>query len=150
MTVTAASFKAAFPAFTSDTDYPIPMLTYQLSLAVKLHNADRWGELLDDGIMLWTAHMITLEQQSSAAAAAGQSAGAITGPLASASGDGLSYSRNVSAAVLDGEGHWNLTSYGLRWKQMARMMGAGGIQVGVPDPSDAYGGAWPGPLPGGW
>jgi hypothetical protein len=80
MTVTAASFKAAFPAFTSDTDYPIPMLTYQLSLAVKLHNADRWGELLDDGIMLWTAHMITLEQQSSAAAAAGQSAGAIAGP----------------------------------------------------------------------
>lgn len=152
MTVTNTSFREAFPAFASPTDYPEALVTFWLNVAGFRHNAERWLDLLDTGIQLFMAHNLALDLNARKAAAAGQGAGQIVGALSSVSAKDVSWTRDVNMAVNPKDGHWNLTTYGMQWKEMARMMGAGGIQVGVPAVDDLIQGqsAWPGPFPSPW
>ena len=144
MTVTVASFRAAFPAFTDTTLYPDPQVQLYLDLSVNLMDQIRWGNLLDYGTQLFVAHNLALEAPSTADAAAGGLPGQIKGSVTSGSVDKVSYSRDVSSAMLPNAGHWNLTSYGLRFKQLINMIGAGPIQVGGLDPMVNVS-AWQGP-----
>lgn len=149
MTVTVASFRAAFPAFASETSYSGPEIEFWLAFALLRHNAERWGNLLDMGCMLFVAHNLSLESNARRAEAAGQGAGSVVGVLTSITADGVGWTRQAPATDPN-EGHWGLTSYGKRWKEMAKMMGAGGLMVGTPSPDEARGGAWPGPFPAVW
>lgn len=146
MTVTAASFRANFPAFASTTTFPDTEVNFWIALGVLLHDAGRWGNLLDFGIQLFVAHNLSLEAGSNAASAGGQTPGQIQGPLSSATVDKVSYSRDPGAAMDPANGHWNLTTYGLRYIRLVRMIGAGPLQVGVPlyDSSQPDGLGWPG------
>lgn len=150
MTVTVASFRAAFPAFKDEALYLTPQVDFWLAIALKRHNAERWGDLLDFGVQLFTAHNLALEYNATRAQAAGQGAGAVMGALTSVSADGVGWTRDAGAAMNPKDGHWNLTSYGIRWLDMARMMGAGGLLVGMPSENERRGGAWPGPFPAVW
>lgn len=147
MTVTVASFRVAFPAFSSLNTYPDGQVQFWLDLAVNLHNVERWGNLLDAGLQLYTAHQLSVEFQSNKGAATGQGPGAVVGPTTGASVGKVSYARDAASALNPLDGHWNLSSYGLRWKQLSGLVGAGPIQVGTPTDSEmrgAYG--WPGPI----
>lgn len=148
MTVTASSFRAAFTAFSSTTAYSDAEIEFWIAFALLQHNAVRWGNSLDMGVMLFIAHNLALEANAKKAQASGQGAGAIVGTLTSITADKVSWTR-APAPTNPADGHWGLTSYGLRWKQLARMFGSGGIQVGVPSPDDvnAGQGAWAGPFP---
>lgn len=150
MTVTAASFRGDFPAFVSTTDYPDVMITFWITLATKLHDAERYGDVLDQAIELYVAHQLALERQSMMGTAQGQAPGQIVGTLTSASVDKVSYSREASSALDPSQGHWNLSTYGLRWKQLQHLFGAGPVQIGTPNPDDAGYSAWPGPYPSPW
>lgn len=145
MTATVSSFRAAFPAF-DVARFPDPQVQFYLDLASRVHNADRWGTLLDFGIYLWTAHSLTMDASSSAA---GGLPGAIRGNATSMSADGLSWSRDISSAVDPVSGHWNLTTFGIRWRDLARLIGAGPLYVGAPSLYDAWlsGIGWTGPWP---
>ena len=146
MSVTADSFRLSFPAFQNTVLYPAPFVEFWLGQALKLHNADRWGDCLDFGVMLWTAHNIILEAQAGRQAQAGRATSGSTGVLASKSVDNVSASYDNSVAKEEGAGNWNLTTYGQRWYRLSQMAGAGPLQSGVPSASDilAGGGAWPG------
>ncbi len=146
MTVTVATFRANFPEFASDTTYPDTEVEFWLGLALLLHDAGRWGNLLDYGVQLFIAHNLSLQAQSAAASGGGQAPGQIQGPLTSASVDKVSYSRDPGAAMDPANGHWNLSTYGLRYIRLVRMIGAGPLQVGVPlyDSSQPSGLGWPG------
>lgn len=148
MTVTAASFRTAFPAFASTTTYPDAQVDFWIALAVLMHDTTRWGTLLDYGIMFFVAHNLTLEFNANRAATLGQNPGAVVGPVTSGSVDKSSYSRDPGAAMDPKNGHWNLSVYGLRWKAMQRLVGAGPVQIGagcsVPNYSAS---AWPGVIP---
>lgn len=144
MTVTATSFRAAFPAFKDPATYTDPEIAFWIAFALLRHNTERWGDLLDMGVQLFVAHNLSLEYNALAAQTSGQGAGAVVGILTSVNADGVSWARSAPQTRVD-DGHWALTSYGMRWREMARMMGAGGLQIGVPSPNDlAPGSAWPG------
>lgn len=151
MAVTPASFRAALNAFADNARYSDDEITYWNTLALKLHNADRWGDFIDDGVMFFIAHNLALEDASEQAAMKDQAPGAIQGAVTSVSVDKVSYARDPSAAMEPGAGHWNLTTYGMRWLRLSKMAGAGPLQIGAgpcgPNISSA---AWPGPQNFGW
>lgn len=151
MAVTPASFRAAFNAFADAARYADDEITYWNSLGLKLHSADRWGELLDDGLMLFIAHNLTLEDASEQAAMKGQAPGAVQGAITSVSVDKVSYARDASSAMELDAGHWNLSTYGMRWIRLSKMIGAGPVQIGAgPDGANISAAAWPGPQNFGW
>lgn len=147
--LTPAAFRDQFPVFASTTTYPDTEIQFWIDLAAKLHSVERWGDLYDYGVSLFVAHNLSLEFSSTAAAAAGQAPGQVVGALSSASVDKVSYSRDSSSAMDPKNGHWNLTTYGLRWVRLMRMIGAGPLQVGVPSPQEGQmsNGFWPGVIP---
>lgn len=130
MALTASSFRLMFPAFGDTTKYSDPMVTMWLDYATKRINVERWGELADTGVGLITAHTLVLEAQSVAQASAGAAPGGKVGVQTSKSVDGVSVSYDVSSATVAGAGHWNQTTYGTRFMELSRMMGAGPMQVG--------------------
>lgn len=136
-------FRGHFPVFVDPTCYPDTEIEFWASLAEKLHDRGRWGELLETGIELFVAHHLAVESASRGQQIPGQ----IVGPVTSASVDKVSYSRDASSATDPKNGHWNLTTYGLRWRQLARMIGAGPVMVGAPAESQTRSMAWPGVIP---
>lgn len=145
MAVTVSDFRAAFPAFANTTRYATPMVTLWLNYVNKTLDAGRWGDLLDMGTMLALAHFLTVEMKAASTAQNGGSPGGV-GLLTSKSADGVSASYDVSSVTEEGAGFWNATSYGTRYYRMARMVGAGPIQLGYDASVSASGGAWPGAL----
>ena len=143
MTVTVATFRTTFPVFSDTTVYPDPTVQFWLDLSAKLLDQTRWADLYDYGSQLFMAHNLALEAQSNADVAAGQGPGQVKVAVTSASVDKVSYSRDASSIMLTDAGHWNLTTYGIRYKQLVRMVGAGPYHVGVGDMISVS--AWQGP-----
>lgn len=144
--ISTKAFRKAFPAFMDPSCYPGHEVDYWRKLGEKLISRERWGDLFSDGLFLFVAHNLTLEFNSKRAAAKGQAPGQVVGATTSASVDKVSYSRDAASAMLPGAGHWNLSIYGLRYKQLVAMVGAGPVQVSP----NAMGGqtistGWPGP-----
>ena len=100
-----------------------------LTVAASLVNGARWMELTNIGLELVTAHHLVLSLRDQTAASVGGVPGLMTGPTSAKSVDKVSTSYDTGAATLDGAGFFALTSYGIRFLTLARMMGAGGMQV---------------------
>lgn len=149
--LTPNDFRTAFPEFTDPMCYPDGQITFWAGLGEKLHNQCRWGNLLDYGIQLFIAHNLAMDFNNKKASKLKQAPGQITGAVTSGSVDKVSYSRDVSSVMNDGAGHWNLTTYGLRWRQLSQMVGAGPVQLPMGEPSNSTGSiAWPGVIPPIW
>lgn len=146
MAVTPTSFRETFPAFADAAAYPNGQIAFYAALGLQLHAADRWGDLLDYGVSLFIAHELTLGRQSAQAAQAGQIPGQVRGAVTSMSADGVSWSREGVSSLSDpSNGHWNLSTYGLRWKELSRLVGAGPVYVGAPTPLELQLSDWPWP-----
>jgi hypothetical protein len=126
--VDIATFRADFPEFADVGAYPNAQVTFYLTLAGKLLNACRWADLLDMGTELFVAHNLVLERQNQAAAATGGVPGVQTGAVSGKTVDKVSVTYDASAGLETDAGHWNLTTYGTRFINLARMVGAGGMQ----------------------
>jgi hypothetical protein len=129
MTVTPAQLRSDFPEFNDTVRYPDSLVQTWLTVAASLVNASRWMELTNIGIELVTAHHLVLSVRDETAAAVGGAPGTMTGPTASKSVDKVSVSYDTASATIEGAGFWNMTSYGVRYISMARMFGAGGLQI---------------------
>lgn len=129
MTVTPTQFRQDFPEFSDPTVYTDSQITLWLGVSVLLVNACRWGDLYNLGVELVTAHHLAIAMRDQTAAAVGGVPGTMTGPLASKAVDKVSASYDTGAAALDNAGFWALSSYGIRFLTIARMMGAGALQV---------------------
>ncbi len=127
--MTPDQFRADFPEFADKTKYPDSLIQMWLTVAVSLVNPLRWMELTNLGMELVTAHHLVLAQRDQAVAAVGGSPGEVKGPTASKSVDKVSVSYDSGAATYSDAGFWNLTTYGLRFYNLALMMGAGGLQL---------------------
>ena len=122
----AATFKTIFPEFTSTADATI---TFWITVAVGLLNEERWEDQIDMGIALFTAHHLVIDSRDTASATAGGSPGAVPGVVTSKSVDKVSVSYDGTLGTYEGAGFWNQTNYGVRFFQMARLVGAGGYQI---------------------
>jgi len=131
MTVTVALFIATYPEFYDGVE-PQPetgIVQGWIDFAVMMLPADRWGAALDRGVMLYVAHHIAIQQRNLATARNGGIAGQMSGPLASKAVDKVSASYDTGAATIEGAGDWNLTTYGVQFRRLSRMFGAGGVQL---------------------
>lgn len=146
MTVAASDFRGNFPAFKDQAKFTDTQVAFYLTLAYRLMDPTRWGDLLDMGAQLYAAHHLSLEAEAQALAASGQGPGAVRGAVTSMSAAGVSWSRDAASAMRPGDGHWNLTQYGLRWRDLVCIVGAGPVQVGVPGADEIMlsQGPWPG------
>lgn len=125
MTLDYPTFTANFPEF-AGAQYPQGWFNYWLGVGTRMLNSAAWQDMLDDGMTLFVAHHMALQLRNAKAAAFGGDAGANNGPQASKSTDKVSVSYDTNSASIAGQGHWNLTSYGTQFIQLARMVGAGG------------------------
>lgn len=132
MAVTAAKFRGDFPEFANAADFPDSQINFWLTIAGKALNACIWGNMICLGIELYTAHNLVLSRQAAKAAKSGGTPGVMKGPVASEQVGQVSASYDNASGVLEGAGHWNLTTYGVRFRQLSDLMGAGPVQIGAP------------------
>lgn len=124
------TFRGDFPEFADSAQYPDARVQFFISLAGKLLAPQRWdASLIGYGTELFVAHHLSLSGKDQAAAANGGQGGAASGVVAGKSVDRVSVSYDTRSIALGNAGHWNMTSYGIRFLQLARMAGAGGVQL---------------------
>ena len=129
MTVTAASFRATLPEFANTSVYSDAQVGFWLVEAGMMLPAARWGDVLDMGITYRTAHNLALARRDAIATQAGGVPGNVLGIETSKAVDKVSKSSDANSVAVTGAGLWNSTSYGIRFVQLARMVGAGGMQL---------------------
>jgi len=125
----AARFRTDFPEFSDTTNYPDSAVNLWLNLGEKTLAPDRWCDYLDLGLELFIAHNLAIAAGNQLAAAVGGAPGQVKGPLTSKSVDKVSAGYDSGAVALQDGGFFNLTTYGIRYLQLARMVGTGGIQL---------------------
>lgn len=123
-------FRSAFPEFAAVSDERV---VFWVTLAEKLITTDRWEGLADHAQALFTAHNLALEAAALRSGTSGVPG--LTGSAASLTGKTVgptSMSYGVPGAALAGsDGHWALTLYGLRYRQLLMMISTGvAYQVG--------------------
>lgn len=127
MDITA--FRQNYPGFQDTLRYPSAQITYLATLAGKLLNATRWDDLLSHGTDLFVAHHLALADIEAKQVAVGASPGKLAAQQTAKSVDKVSASYDVSNISITDGGYWNTTSYGIRFLQLSRLVGAGGIQL---------------------
>lgn len=132
MTATVETFREDFPEFGTSPGtgaYTDARITFWLEIAALMLNLCRWGTLIDHGTELFVAHHLAMDNANQRAAAAGGSIGQTTGPLNNKSVDKVAAGYSTGEVTLENAGHWNMTTYGIQFFQLMRMMGAGPIQI---------------------
>lgn len=131
ITVTYDEFIVSFPEFGNTVTYPATSFTLWASVAEVLLPAWVWGRMLNLGAQLFIAHQLVLEAQAQKAAAMGGIPGTQIGVLTAKQVDKASASYSAEGVIDLKAGHWNMTTFGLRFIQLANMFGARPIQVGA-------------------
>jgi hypothetical protein len=146
MTVTAASFRKDFSAFGSLADYPDADVSFWITVASRMVDAYRWGDMTDTGIELLVAHELSVEFMAKAEGAVGNQPGVARGMLASGGVDKTNFSYDTASLAEEGGGRFNATIYGQRFYRLSRLYGAGGFQVEAlaGDPLSTSSITWPG------
>jgi hypothetical protein len=126
----AAGFRAAFPAFTPEL-HPDARVAFWLLVGSKRLAEDRWGDLYEQGLYLFTAHNLTLERAASLDPTGTGGMSAAAGPVTSESKTvgPISKSKSYSQATTanPAAGQWNLTIYGQQLYDLMQLIGVGGF-----------------------
>lgn len=125
--VDVATFRAVFPEFGDAAKYPDAQVQYYLDFAVQSLRPEAWRNLLERGTGLFVAHYLAMSAISRAGTIPGRGqlgivASKSVGPAS------ISYDNSAISAQADA-GHWALTSYGLMYWELMRMVGTGGWQL---------------------
>lgn len=123
-----ATFREAFPEFDA-TKYPDGMVTTWSAIGERLVNEKYWDTEKPLGVQLFTAHHLVLARANVEAANAGGLPGQTSGPTQSKAVGAANISYDTQSSINLNAGHWNMTSYGKQFFQLARMFGAGGVQL---------------------
>lgn len=123
-----STFRQHFPEFGDESKYPTPELEFEASIAEKLLNQCRWGNLYEQGIELYVAHAAAIDAKNKRAAAVGAIPGA-NGVQQSKAVGSVSTSYDTQVASEQGAGYYNLTVYGQKFWRLMRLIGAGGLQI---------------------
>ncbi len=127
--VTVAQFRIDFPEFSDPDAYSDASITFWLNISLSLVQEDRWVDLTDMAVELATAHQVLIATRNQDVGNGGGSPGQVSGPVTSKAVDRVSVTNDTTAVTLTDGGFWNMTTYGIRFLQLARMFGAGPIQL---------------------
>jgi len=124
---TPTTFRADFPEFVDTTTYSDGLINFWLGIGVLRLNPV-WGNLLNQGLELFTAHFISISAINQLSVKAGGIPGIQRGVVSSEQAE-ISVSYDTAAATLKDMGHWNLTSYGTQFQELANLVGMGPMQI---------------------
>lgn len=129
MALDVAKFRNDFPEFADAARYTPTSINFWAGIGEKVVSQDRWGDLYNQGLELFTAHNIVLAAGNKTAAATGAVPGQANGVVSAKKvGDvGINYD-NTTALELNA-GHWNQTTYGRQYIRLARLLGQGCYQL---------------------
>lgn len=127
MDITA--FRAAFPEFVDTAVYPDSQINFWAGLAEKLVLECVWKTCWTQGVQLYVAHEITLAAQNTKSAAAGGVPGTFGGIANNKTVGSVTVGYDASTTTEKDAGWWNLTTYGKQFIRLARIFGAGCIQL---------------------
>lgn len=138
--MTPADFRAAFaPAFDNTTLYPDSTIAFWTAAAGVVLNPLPWGDMLGLGTQLYVAHQLVVAARNNAAAAAGGIPGQVTGTQTEKHVDKVGASYNAQNITLADGGFWNLSTYGIQFLQLARLIGMQAIsQQNTPGTTVGY------------
>lgn len=122
----ASRFKEILPEFATTSEAQIDLF---INIGSGLLNVDRWGDSLEYGLALFVGHHLAISNRDQMAAAAGGEAGQVKGVVTGKTVDKISVSYDGALGTYEGAGFWNQTNYGVRFFQLARLIGAGGVQM---------------------
>jgi hypothetical protein len=108
--MTPAEFRAAFPEFGDVAKYPDATIIFWSGLGVKMLNKDRWGAIYVEGLMLYTAHYVTIAGQNARSGAVPGNAGG--GAQSQKAVGKVSVSNDTASVTEEDAGQWNATNYG--------------------------------------
>jgi hypothetical protein len=116
-----ATFRANFPLFADTVKYPDTMITFWSTIGEDNVALDRWGGIRSQAVELYTAHHLIIASDSNI--------GKQTGLVSNKSIGDVSVGYDTSATLELNAGHWNTTMYGKMFIRLARMYGAGCVQL---------------------
>lgn len=124
-----ADFRKSLPEFTNTEIYPDFVISGWAIVATKQVDCRIWKNETGLGINLYVAHEITLEAQSIQAAKIGGVPGMQSGPVNSKTVGSVTVGYDSQQAAEKDAGWWNLTVYGKQFIRLARIYGAGAVQL---------------------
>lgn len=129
MIFTAGQFRTAFPEFKDNVVYSDQLITTWASVAQAQVSQTKWGTQWLLGVNLYVAHEITIEAQQQRAAAAGGAAGTFGGVANTKTVGSATVGYDATTTTEKDAGWWNLTTYGKQFIRLARIFGAGCVQL---------------------
>jgi hypothetical protein len=127
--ITPNDFRQRFREFADPQINTDSAIEFWAGIGASMLPAGRWGSMHDYGVSLFVAHHLAIAQREERSAEVGGPIGNVVGPQTSKSVDKVSASYDTAAVALSDAGFWNMTTYGIRLIQQARMVGAGGVQL---------------------
>lgn len=127
--VTPQSLRVDFAEFESVVKYPDPLVTFWIGIATKMVIPCRWDDMTDFGVELFVAHHLVISKADLNANDVGALPGQNLGPANNKTVGDVSVAYDTNMSMELGAGHWNLTTYGKQFIRLARMFGAGAIQL---------------------
>lgn len=125
------AFRTTFPEFGNTVTYPNAMVEFWAGLAEVQVRSCIWKpeSVRQKGISLYVAHEITIAAQNVKAGNIGGVPG-ISGGIANNKTVGsVTVGYDSSSTSEKDAGWWNLTNYGMQFIRLARIFGAGAIQL---------------------
>lgn len=116
-----ATFRTNFPLFADAVKYPDAMITFWSTIAEAQVALDRWGDIRSQAVELFTAHHLIIAADGNIGKQTGIQSNKSVGDVS------VGYDTQLSGEL--NAGHWNLTTYGKMFIRLARMYGAGCIQL---------------------
>lgn len=159
MTVTRDTFRQALPEFIDAQVYTNDAVDFWLAIAAMMLPVDSWGASsatadvppttrMDYGRILFAAHQLVLERQAQRQAVRGALPGSMTGAVSADAAGKVSRSYDTGSVLNPDDGHWNLTTYGIRFAALMRMAATRMVTVGGCAVSPMFSGQpWVGPPP---
>lgn len=131
-------FRTDFPEFTDAVKYPDSQLTFWATVAENQINQNRWGTLYTQGVELYVAHEVTLAAQNVKTASVGGTPGLAGGVPSNKTVGSVSVGYDSALNSEKDAGYWNLTNYGKQFIHLARLFGAGCVQLNGNAPYGFY------------
>lgn len=124
-----AQFRLDFPEFADNVKYTDSQLDFWATVAELQVNKQRWCNLWATGVKLYVAHEVVLAAQNVKASAVGGSPGQQGGIANTKTVGSVTVGYDSTTSTEKDAGYWNLTTYGKQFIRLARMFGAGAIQL---------------------
>jgi len=124
-----SQFRQAFPEFADSCKYSTTQITFWATIAEQQTVENVWKDMWTFGVQLYVAHEITMANQNAKTATAGGTPGTFGGIANNKSVGQASIGFDSASNSEKDAGWWNLTNYGKQYIRLARMFGAGCVQL---------------------